>query len=172
VREISADLRGLLLQDWVRWGYLPGKVVLMLRGAADDRGGRHGDADRPADVAEHVEEAGCVAHLFARERAGGKSRQRDEHKAQREAGEQDRHQQGIRADSEVDRPEIERADAEPDESGAEELAVVHVGAQKTDHRRTDKRADAAGPHHKAGGVAENLLVVERQDGDGDVDAHA
>jgi len=30
-------------------------------GAADERGGGHGDADGAADVAEHVEEAGGVA---------------------------------------------------------------------------------------------------------------
>ena len=44
-----------------------------------------------------------------------------------------------------------------------------------DHRRADERSDAARADDQPGrerGVAEDLLVVERQDGDGDVDAHA
>ena len=34
-------------------------------GAADEGGGGHGDPDGSADVAQHVEEAGGVAHLLA-----------------------------------------------------------------------------------------------------------
>ncbi len=47
--------------------------------------------------------------------------------------------------------------------------------RNADDGRADKGADAARAHDQAGGeggVAEDLLVVEGQNGDGDVDAHA
>ena len=147
----------------------------MQGGAANEGGGGHRNSDGPADVAQHVEEAGGVAHLFARDGGGGHGGQRHKDKAQRKAGEHDGNQQRVGADVEVDRAEDERADAEADESGAEQLAIVDAGAEDADDRRADERADAARADDEAGGeggVAEDLLVVERQDGDGDVDAHA
>ena len=95
--------------------------------------------------------------------------------AERKAGEGDGNEQRVGADVEVDGAEDERADAEAEEAGAEQLAVVDAGAEEADDRRADERADAARADDQAGGeggVAENLLVVEGQDGDGDVDAHA
>ena len=72
-------------------------------------------------------------------------------------------------------PKIERADAEAKKPSREQLAIVDARAEEADHGRADKRSDAARADDEAGsegGVAEDLLVVERQDGDGDVDAHA
>ena len=72
-------------------------------------------------------------------------------------------------------PKIEGADAEADEAGGEQFAVVDARAEDADDGRADERSDAARPDDESGGeggVAEDLLVVERQDGDGDVDAHA
>ena len=49
-------------------------------------------------------------------------------------GEHDGNQQRVGADVEVDRAEDERADAEAEEPGAEQLAVVDAGAENADHR--------------------------------------
>ena len=87
----------------------------------------------------------------------------------------DGNEQRVRADVEIDVAEDEGADGEAEEAGAEQLAVVDAGAENADDGRADEGADAARADDQAGGeggVAENLLVVERQDGDGDVDAHA
>ena len=126
--QVAGDLGGLLLQDRVGWRKLGAKIGLVEGGAADQGGGRHGDADRAADVAQHVEQAGGVAHLLAREGGGGQVGQGHKDKAEREAGNQDGDQQRERADGQVHHAEVERADAEPDESRAEQLAVVDVGA--------------------------------------------
>ena len=63
----------------------------------------------------------------------------------------------------------------PRKPAHEQLAVVDARAENADDGRADKGADAARADDQAGGegrVAQNLLVVEGQDGDGDVDAHA
>ena len=72
-------------------------------------------------------------------------------------------------------PKISEQTAKPRNPAREQLAVVDARAENAHHRRADKRADAARTDHQAGGegrVAQNLLIVEGQDGDGDVDAHA
>ena len=87
----------------------------------------------------------------------------------------DGNEQRERADAEVDGAEDERADGKAEKASAEQLAVVDAGAEEADDGRADKRADAARTHHQAGGkgrVAQDLLVIKGQDGDGDVDAHA
>ncbi len=112
----------------------PAKIVLVEGGAADQSGGRHGDADRAADVAQHVEETGGVAHLLARESGGGQVGKRHKNKAEREAGDQDGDQKREWADGQVHHAEVEGADAEPDESRAEQFAVVDVGAHVADYR--------------------------------------
>jgi len=68
-----------------------------------------------------------------------------------------------------------KAGGEAEEAGREQLAVVNAGAQEADNGRANEGADAARAHDQAGGeggIAEDLLVVKGQDGDGDVDAHA
>ena len=72
-------------------------------------------------------------------------------------------------------PKIERADAEADEADGEQIAIVDAGAKDADDGRAEDGSDAARADDEAGGeggVAEDLLVEERQDGDGEVDAHA
>jgi len=63
--QVSGDLTGTLLKNGARWGEVRADFGLMESGAADERSGGHGNADGAADVAQHIEQAGGVAHLFA-----------------------------------------------------------------------------------------------------------
>ena len=54
----------LLLETATDGERLRAEFGLVEVGAADEGRGGHGDADGAADVAQHVEEAGGVAHLL------------------------------------------------------------------------------------------------------------
>ncbi len=92
------------------------QVGLVQRGAANQGGGGHCDPNRPADVAQHVEQAGGVAHLLAGMRGGAHGGQRNKDKAERKAGEGDGDQQRVRADVEIDGAEDEGADGEAEKA--------------------------------------------------------
>ena len=139
--EICGQRGGFLLEDEAGGREVGADFGLMQGCAADERGGGHGDADGAADVAEHVEEAGGVAHLFAGNGGGAHGGQRDEDEAQGESGDHDGDEQSVWADVEIDGSEDERADAEADESGAEQLAIVDAGAEDADDGRADEGSD-------------------------------
>src|SRR5512146_2621429 len=146
----------------------------MKGGSADDGGGGHGNSNGSANVAKHVEQASGVAHLFAGDGGGRDGRERDEYKCEGKAGERDGKEQSVGADVEVHFAEKERTHTEANESRGEKLAVIHARAEDADDRGADEGTNAAGADDQAGvegGVAEDLLVVEGQDGDGDVEAH-
>jgi len=175
VGEVGGDEGRFLLEDRSGGGDVGADLGLVKGGAADQGGGGHGDADGAADVAKHVGEAGGVAHLPVGDGGHHHGGHGDKDKAEGEAGEGDGNQQGVGAGVEVDLAENEGADGEAEEAGAEQLAVVNAGAEEADDGRADEGADAAGEDDDAGGeggVAEDFLIVEGQDGDGDVDAHS
>src|SRR3569833_798675 len=98
--------------------------------AADDGRRGHCNSNRPADIAQHVEEPGGISHHFSRNRGSRDGREWDEDKCQGEAREGDWHEQCIRANVEGDLAEEERADTESYEPGREELPVVDT---RTEH---------------------------------------
>ena len=72
-------------------------------------------------------------------------------------------------------PKMKAQTAKPRNPAQSSLRLSMREPRDADDGRADEGADAAGKDDQAGGegrVAENLLIVERQDGDGDVDAHA
>ena len=93
---------GFLLEDGAGWREVGAEFGLVQGGAADERGGGHGDADGAADVAHQVEEAGGVADLVARRCVAVVMVARDEDEAEAEAGDQDGKEQRVGADVEVD----------------------------------------------------------------------
>ena len=65
--EIGGERCGFLLEYDIGWCETGADLGLVEGRAADKSSGGHGDSDGAADVTEHVEEAGGVAHLFARQ---------------------------------------------------------------------------------------------------------
>src|SRR5579862_752745 len=100
--EVAGDRGGSLLQNEVGGIEMRSDFILVKCGAADERGGGHRDSDRAADVAQHVEEAGCASHLFTRNGGGGHGGEGNEDEAEREAGQHDGQQQGERSDLKID----------------------------------------------------------------------
>ncbi len=143
--EILGDHGRSLLQHGARLRQAGAKFVLVEIGAADDGGGGHGNANGPADVAQHVEETGGVAHLLRGNGARRHGGQRNENEAQRETGDHNRKQKRVRTDRQIDRAEDERAGGKTQKAGAEQLAIVDARTEKSDHRRADERSDVAGP---------------------------
>ena len=106
---------------------------LVKSGSPNQRRGGHRDTDGTSDVAQHVEQAGCVAHLLAVNGGGGHGGQWNKHKAESEAGQRDGNEQRVRADIEIDGAEDHGADAESNKTAAEQLPVVDAGTKKPDH---------------------------------------
>ncbi len=76
---------------------------------------------------------------------------------------------------EGDVAEVEGGEAEGEETEGEEVARVHFVRQEADDRHAADGSDAAGGDDEAGGeggVAEELLIEERQDSDRGIDADA
>ena len=59
------------------------------------------------------------------------------------------------------------------EAATEQLAVVNARAKNADQRRSDKGTQSSRSYYHAnrkGRIAQDLLIVKRQNGDGDVEA--
>ncbi len=107
VAEILGDHGGLLLQHRARLRQVGAELGLVEIGAADDRGGGHGDADRPTDIAQHVAQAGGRAHVLVGDGGHHHRRQGNEDEAEGKSRNHNRKQQRVGADVKIDRAEDE-----------------------------------------------------------------
>jgi len=150
-------------------------LVLMELGAASDHGLRGRDSDGAADIAEQVEDAAGVSDFLVAQRGVTLRGDGDEDEAEGEAGDDDGPEKRPGADAEVDVAEGERHESEDDEAEGEQVARVHLVGEHADDGHGHDGAESARANDDAGGeggVAEQLLIVEREQGDGGVDRNS
>jgi len=147
--------------------------VLVDVGAAGKQGGGDGDANGAADVAHQVEEAAGVADLFRVECAIGGGADGNEDETETEAGDEDGEEQCGGGDLEGDVAEVESGEAEGEEAEGEKVAGIDLVGEVADDGHAADCADAARSDSETcseGCVTEELLIEEREDGDGGIDA--
>src|SRR5580704_15810267 len=147
---------------------------MRLRVARDDRVD-DGNANAAADVPEQVVEAAGVADLFVAERAHGDGRERDEDEARASAAQDDGPDERPLGDRKRKMRHPERGPRENYVARRDEPAVVELAGEDSDDGHHRDGADSArtdGDASGAGGVAENGLIEEREDGDEAVDDRA
>src|SRR6185437_7861706 len=146
----------------------------MKRAAAGKQGFGDGNSNRTADVADEVEDAAGVSDFLVAQRSVALRGDGDEDEAERKAGNDNGPEEGPRADGEADIAEGERHGAEDDEAEGEQVAGVPLVGEITDDGHGNDGAESARADDHAGGksgVAEHLLIKERQQRDGGVNRH-
>lgn len=136
--EILGDHGRLLLQRNAGLRQVGAEIILVEIGAADDGGRGHGNSNGPADIAQHVDEAGRRAHVLVGYGGHHHRRQGNKDAAKRESREHDGNQQRVRADGKIDRAEDKRAAREAEKAGAEQDAVVDARAEVAEDGRASE----------------------------------
>lgn len=166
--EVLTDTADILLEQGIAEPDAVGEACLVIAGAADEVGLGDRDADGAADITQQIEDAGGVPDFLVGQRGGAEVTDGDKEEAGPESGKNNEEQKAVGAHLEIEEREGVGGETEQEEAKADEPAVVHFLRERTDHGEAGHGAESARGDDNAGGqggVAEDLLQIERQQRD-------